>query len=106
MGRYFFSRLIQFIPTLVGIYVLTFLLIRVLPGDAAQFLEGDRGDAQSLAATRARLGLDESLPTQFMIFFTDALRGDLGRSFINNQPVTDMIMNAFPHTAALAIAAM
>lgn len=106
MGRYFFSRLIQFIPTLVGIYVLTFLLIRVLPGDAAQFLEGDRGDAQSLAATRARLGLDESLPTQFMIFFTDALRGDLGRSFINNQPVTDMIMNAFPHTAALAIVAM
>jgi peptide/nickel transport system permease protein len=106
MGRYFFSRLIQFIPTLVGIYVLTFLLIRVLPGDAAQFLEGDRGDAQSLAATRARLGLDESLPTQFMIFFTDALRGDLGRSFINNQPITDMIMNAFPHTAALAIAAM
>lgn len=106
MGRYFFSRLIQFIPTLVGIYVLTFLLVRVLPSDPAQFIEGDRGDEQSLAATRARLGIDEPLTTQFWIFFTDALRGDLGKSFINNRPVSEMIGTAFPYTAALALCAM
>ena len=80
------QRLLQFIPTLLGIYMLTFVLIRVLPGDPAQFLEGDRDDEQSLAATRARLGIDEPLTTQFMIFFGDALHGDLGRSYITTAP--------------------
>lgn len=106
MFRYLIRRLIQFIPTLIGIYILTFLLMRVIPGDAAQYLEGDRGDEQSLAATRARLGLDEPLPTQFWIFFTDALKGDLGRSFITNRPVMDMIAQTFPYTAVLALCAM
>jgi ABC-type dipeptide/oligopeptide/nickel transport system permease component len=105
MFQYFIRRLIQFIPTLIGIYILTFLLMRVLPGDPAQYLEGDRGDEQSMAATRARLGLDEPVTTQFWLFFTDAIRGDLGRSFITNRPVSDMITQTFPHTAALALLA-
>lgn len=106
MLRYALNRLIQFIPTLIGIYVLTFILIRVLPGDPAMFIEGDRGDAQSLATTRARLGIDEPLTTQFMIFFTGALTGDLGNSFVTSRPVADMINTAFPHTAVLALCAM
>jgi peptide/nickel transport system permease protein len=106
MLQYFLRRLIQFIPTLIGIYILTFVLMRVLPGDAAQYLEGDRGDEQSLAATRARLGLDEPLTTQFWLFFTGAVRGELGRSFITNRPVSDMIGQAFPHTFMLALCAM
>lgn len=106
MFQYFIRRFIQFIPTLIGIYILTFALMRVLPGDAAQYLEGDRGDDQSLAATRARLGLDEPLTTQFWLFFNDAVRGELGRSFITNQPVSNMISQAFPHTFALALCAM
>ncbi|MDZ4766127.1 MAG: ABC transporter permease [Chloroflexota bacterium] len=106
MLKYLVSRLIQFIPTLIGIYILTFILMRVLPGDPAQFLEGDRGDEQSLAATRARLGLDEPITTQFWLFFSDALRGDLGRSFITNRAVTDLIGQTFPQTAVLALCAM
>lgn len=106
MLQYFLRRLIQFIPTLIGIYILTFVLMRVLPGDAAQYLEGDRGDEQSLAATRARLGLDEPLTTQFWLFFSDAVRGELGRSFITNRSVNDMISQAFPHTFVLALCAM
>ncbi len=106
MLRYLIARLVQFIPTLLGIYVLTFVMIRVLPGDPAQFLEGDRGDEQSLAATRARLGIDEPLTTQFWIFFSDAVRGDLGRSFITRRPVADMIAQTFPNTAVLGICAM
>ncbi|MBK8027568.1 MAG: ABC transporter permease [Chloroflexi bacterium] len=106
MPRYLIGRAIQFIPTLLGIYILTFVMIRVLPGDPAQFLEGDRGDAQSLAATRARLGIDEPLTTQFWIFLTDTLRGDLGRSFISNRPVANMIGEALPQTAVLGLFAM
>lgn len=106
MLRYALIRLIQFIPTLIGIYVLTFLLMRVLPGDPAQFLEGDRGDAQSLAATRARLGIDEPLTTQFFIFLNDAVHGDFGKSYITNRPVTTMISETLGPTATLALCAM
>ena len=106
MLRYASSRVIQFIPTLIGIYVLTFFIMRVLPSDPAQFLEGDRGDAQSLAATRARLGIDEPLLTQFGIFFTDAVRGDFGRSFITRRPVTAMIGETLRPTMTLGFCAM
>lgn len=106
MLRYLFSRLAQFVPTLLGIYILTFLLMRVLPGDPAQFLEGDRGDVQSLAATRARLGIDEPLLTQFRLFAADALRGDFGQSFITRRPVTTMIGETLPPTMILGLCAM
>jgi peptide/nickel transport system permease protein len=106
MLRYTVGRFIQFIPTLIGIYLLTFLLMRVLPGDAAQFLEGDRGDEQSLAATRARLGLDQPLINQFGIFLVDAVRGDFGKSFVTNRPVTEMIGQTIGQTAMLGLCAM
>ncbi len=106
MFRYTLSRLIQFIPTILGIYILTFFMMRVLPGDPAQYLEGDRGDEQSMAETRARLRLDEPVLVQFGVFFTDALKGDLGQSFITNRPVTDMISESFPPTVIMAFVAM
>lgn len=106
MLRYLVNRLIQFIPTIIGIYALTFFLMRVLPGDPAQFLLGDRGDAQMLAETRARLGLDEPLFNQFVIFATGALRGDFGTSFITRRPVFMMINEAFNPTAILGLCAM
>ncbi len=106
MLRYTVGRFIQFIPTLIGIYLLTFILMRVLPGDAAQFLEGDRGDEQSLAATRARLGLDQPLINQFGIFLVDAVRGDFGKSFVTNRPVTAMISETIGQTAMLGLCAM
>lgn len=106
MLAYALRRLLQFIPTLIGIYLLTFLLMRVLPGDPAQFLEGDRGDEQSLAATRARLGIDQPLTTQFMIFFTDALHGEFGKSYITNRPVINMIGETIFQTLVLGFCAM
>lgn len=106
MFRYAISRVIQLMPTILGIYVLTFFMMRVLPSDPAKFLEGDRGDAQSLAETRARLGLDEPLLTQFFIFFGGAISGDLGTSYITNRPVTAMISEAFLPTAVLGFCAM
>lgn len=102
MIRYILSRLIQLIPTILGIYLLTFFMMRVLPGDPAQFLEGDRGDEQSLAETRRRLRIDEPIFVQLGAFLSDAVRGDLGRSFITQRPVTEMIGQAFVPTAQVA----
>ncbi|HEX2619536.1 MAG TPA: ABC transporter permease, partial [Phototrophicaceae bacterium] len=106
MLRYFITRVIQLLPTIIGIYVITFFVMRVLPGDPAKYLEGDHGDAQSMAETRARLHLDDPLTVQFTTFVSGALSGDLGRSFITRRPVVDMIGEAFQPTAVLALAAM
>lgn len=106
MTKYIALRILQFLPTLLGIYFLTFMLVRILPGDTAVILEGDRGDDAAIAATRARLGLDQPLPTQFVIFLGDMVQGNFGTSFITNRPVTDMINDAFWPSVILAICAM
>lgn len=106
MTKYIAFRVIQFLPTLLGIYFLTFMLVRVLPGDTAVILEGDRGDDAAIAATRARLGLDQPLPTQFVIFLGDMVQGNFGTSFITNRPVVDMIGDAFWPSVILATCAM
>ncbi len=105
MTRYLVSRIVQLLPTILGIYLLTFFMMRILPGDPAQFLEGDRGDEQSMAETRRRLRLDEPILVQLAAYLGDTLQGDLGRSFITNQPVSDMIGRAFVPTIQLALTA-
>lgn len=105
MTRYLISRIVQLLPTILGIYLLTFFMMRILPGDPAQFLEGDRGDEQSMAETRRRLRLDEPILVQLAAYLGDTLQGDLGRSFITNQPVSDMIGRAFVPTIQLALTA-
>jgi peptide/nickel transport system permease protein len=106
MFRYAIQRVLQLIPTIIGIYILVFLLMRVLPGDPALFLAGEHGDAQTLAALRAHLHLDEPVWNQFVGFVEDTAHGDLGESYIAHRPVTEMIGDALPNTTALALTAM
>jgi len=106
MFRYAAQRILQLIPTILGIYILVFLLMRVLPGDPALFLAGSHDDAETLAALRAHLHLDEPVWNQFVGFLDDTLHGDLGESYISHRPVTQMIGEALPNTAALALTAM
>lgn len=106
MGKYVLRRLLQLIPTLFGVYTIAFLLMRVLPGDAARFLLGFRGNAEALAALRARMHLDDPILTQYASFLTNILRGDLGNSYVTGEPVTEMIGRAIPVTLQLAVVAM
>lgn len=106
MLRYAIQRILQLIPTIIGIYTLVFLLMRVLPGDPAQFLAGAHDDADTIANLRAQLHLDEPLLNQYTGFLTDILHGNLGESYISRRPVAEMIGSAFPNTAALAVTAM
>ncbi|HVU12623.1 MAG TPA: ABC transporter permease [Phototrophicaceae bacterium] len=106
MLRYTLNRVLQLIPTILGIYTLVFLLMRVLPGDPAQFLAGAHDDAQTIAALRASLHIDQPVWTQYVGFLSDMLHGNLGNSFITRRPVLDMIGLALPNTAVLAITAM
>lgn len=106
MARYVISRLLQLIPTVLGIVTVIFILIRVLPGDPALVLAGFRDDAETLQTLRAQLRLDEPLLNQYVQFLADAARGDFGNSFQQRQPVTALISETFPNTAVLAVAAM
>ena len=106
MLRYALQRIVQLIPTILGIYTLVFLLVRVLPGDPAQFLAGSHDDAETIANLRLQLHLDDPIWTQYISFLEDSLHGDLGNSYISRRPVTQMLADALPNTAALAITAM
>ena len=106
MLRYTFQRVLQLIPTIFGIYTLVFLLMRVLPGDPAQFLAGAHDDAQTIANLRAQLHIDQPIWTQYVSFLSDMLHGNLGSSFISHRTVLDMIGLALPNTAVLALTAM
>lgn len=83
------------IPTLIMVGVTVFILVRIIPGDPASLMLGDVGDAAALAALRERLGLDRSLPEQFVIWAGLLLQGDMGNSIATGQPVLQTIISRF-----------
>jgi len=73
-----FKRIVQAVPTVFGIIVVTFVLTRALPGDPAVYFAGAAADAQSIAEIRKSMRLDRSLPEQFLFYLRDLATGDLG----------------------------
>jgi peptide/nickel transport system permease protein len=106
VAKYILRRLIQLIPTLFGVYTFAFILMRVLPGDAAKYLAGFRGSAEALANLRAKMQIDQPILTQYVSFLGRTLHFDLGNSYITGQPVVEMISSALPITLRLALVAM
>jgi peptide/nickel transport system permease protein len=96
------QRLVQLIPVLLGITVVTFVLLRLAPGDPARLLVGDRASAATVAAVRHQYGLDQPLPVQFFTYLGNLLNGDLGLSLRFQRPVTDLILQFMPPTLFLA----
>ena len=80
MHGFILRRLALLVPTLAGISVAVFLMIHLVPGDPAQAMLGERANAETLAALRYEMGLDQPLYRQFGRFVSDLLHGDLGRS--------------------------
>lgn len=108
MQRYLVQRLLAFIPTLFGISIIVFLVMHLIPGDAISAMIGTTfklTDAQA-AALRQYFGLDKSLPEQYWLWLTAALRGDFGLSVRSGQPVLLEILERFPLTLELAMLAM
>jgi ABC-type dipeptide/oligopeptide/nickel transport system permease component len=99
-------RLLLVIPTLLGVLAAAFLLLEVAPGDPVQEMVGERADSVTIARLRAELHLDDPLPVRFGHYVGGVLRGDLGRSYITRRSITQDLMERFPKTAQLALAAM
>ena len=106
MARYLLRRLLLTVPVLLGVATLVFALIHLVPGDPAQAMLGDGASQEEIIKLRQSLGLDRPLLLQYKSFLSGVARGDLGRSFRNNAPVTAQIRERFPNTAMLALAAM
>ncbi len=106
MSRFVGRRLLLLVPTLFGVLVAAFLLLNVAPGDPVQGMVGERADSATIARLRAELRLDDPLPVQFWHYLTGVLRGDLGRSYITGRPIARDLIERFPKTAQLALAAM
>jgi peptide/nickel transport system permease protein len=103
--RYIFSRLLQAVPTVFLASVAIFLLIRLIPGDPALLLAGPDATPQVIAAMRQKMGLDEPLPVQYMIWAGRALRGDLGASMISRYEVWRLLRMRLPATLELTVTA-
>jgi len=98
MNRYWLGRLLESVPLLFGVSILTFLIFRLAPGDpVALLIDPTMVSEEDRAAVRAELGLDEPLPVQYVSMMTGLLEGDL-RSFISRQPTTEVVADALPIT--------
>lgn len=106
MFLYIAKRVLLFIPTLLGITLITFLLMQALPGDPVQGMVGERANPETLARIRAELGADRPLPLQYLGYLRLLARGELGRSYYTNRKVADDLLQKFPNTLRLAVTAI
>jgi peptide/nickel transport system permease protein/oligopeptide transport system permease protein len=106
MTAFILRRFLLAIPTLFGVLVVAFLVLQVAPGDPVQAMVGERADSATVARLRAQLHLDEPLIKRFGLYVGDVARGDLGRSYVTDRPISRDIKERFPKTLQLAGAAM
>ncbi len=107
MLRYFLARLATFVPTFLGVTLISFAFIRVLPGDPIIVMAGERGlSEERYQALRDQYGFNDPLLVQFWNYLTGVMQGDLGQSFVTKKPVWDEFFALFPATLELSICAI
>ncbi len=106
MFRYVVQRLLQSAFVLVGVTLVVFLLLQLVPGDPVRLALGTRYDQATYEALRARSGLDQPLLVQYLQYLGHAVTGDLGVSFRTGQPVTAIVLQRLPATLSLAVTAV
>jgi len=106
MLNYVIKRLISIIPVLIGISLLLFFMLRMLPGDPAQVLAGQMATPQEIQNIRSQLGLDKPIYQQYAIYMGNLMRLDLGRSARTQNPVFEEIWARLPNTMLLAVVAI
>lgn len=101
VARYIGKRLLYIGPQLFGIVLVSFLLVKLIPGDPAVMMLGPFASEDQLAQTRAQLGVDKGVLQQFWLYVTNLVHGDLGTSWQTTQPVTSDLFQRFPATLEL-----
>lgn len=106
MALFIIKRIISSIPILLGVTLLIFILLHIVPGDPVTLMMNDHVDPDTIARVKAQMHLDEPIYVQYFNFVWDALHGDFGVSYKMNRPVATLLIDAFPNTLVLATSAM
>lgn len=107
MLRFLFTRVSLVIPTFIGITLLVFVLVRLIPGDPIETMAGERGiDAATHERLRHEYGFDRPVLVQYGLYLGRLLHGDLGRSIVTHRPVVEEFASLFPATIELSLCAM
>jgi len=106
MGNYILRRIVDFIPTILVVAIIVFIITRLIPGDPAAVMLGPQASVKDIEALRESLGLNDPLYIQFFHYFSDLLTGNLGVSLTYNEPIVQLILDRFPNTLILAITAL
>lgn len=107
MLRYIISKILTFIPTFIGVTIVAFSFIRLLPGDPIIVMAGERGlTPERYQEMVEKFGFDKPVWQQYFDYLTGVLQGDLGESFVTKRPVWDEFFALFPATLELSICAM
>lgn len=106
MLAYTFKRLVLAIPVLLGLTVIVFLIMAMIPGDPATAILGSYATPENVARLNHQLGLDRTLVEQYFVWLGNLLQGDFGRSYNLNRPVIDEVLERFSATLILAGAAL
>ncbi len=102
MYRYLIKRLILMVPVLLGISLIVFLIMELIPGDTAQALLGSFATPENVARLRAQMGLDQPLVLRYFTWLGNLLRGDFGRAYSLGRPVIDEVLERLGPTLLLA----
>jgi peptide/nickel transport system permease protein len=105
MVRWLVRRLVLAIPVVWGVVTISFILMRLAPGDPARNALGDKASEAAVAALRHQWGLDRSLPQQYFSYLGGAIRGDLGQSLYFRTPISALLAQRLPVTLALIVLA-
>ncbi len=106
MAQYVARRLLALIPILLGVSIVVFLMMRLVPGDPARQALGAEATGDEVQLLRHQWGLDQPLPIQYVYWLGRAVQGDFGRSTVSRVPVTQEILTRLPATLELAVASM
>ena len=106
MLEFTLRRIVATIPVLLGILIVAFTVLYLIPGDPAQTVAGPRADAETIARIRAEMGLDQPLFTRFWSYLSKVAGGDLGDSVVTGKPVLESLTEKLPNTLKLAFLAM
>ena len=101
--RFVLFRPLQLIPVLIGISLVTFVLVQLIPGDPVRQMLGPKASESAIAFVRARYGLDQPIIVQYFYYVSNLLQGDLGRSLAYRSPVGEIIATRLPATLFLLL---
>jgi peptide/nickel transport system permease protein len=106
MLSYIIRRLLIIIPVLIGVSLVVFFTMHLIPGDPATIMAGPQASQQDIQNLRIRLGLNQPLYMQYLKFLKGIVTLNLGKSIQNRKPVIDMLMTRYPNTIILAVTSM